>query len=905
MKSPFTLTAAATALLALALTGCDSSGSGSTPGASTGTNAGSTSTTTGGTTGNTPDTSTNNNVTTLTPSTGLSDVSADTTGINAVPASFASGKVVDGYVRSALVCLDVNHNNECDDDEPFSRTRSDGSYKLDVSGVSADDRNKARVIVIGGIDSDTGLPFSGVLRAPLRGDAQGHTHVSPLTTLLSQKVTDNSVNLSSALTDLNNELELSLTDTSLLTADPVAYAATDGGALLLESVRVQKVIELLTETVRRSGGSYGDANEAVIEALATALNNVTSSSVQAASTDRLTSAVSNMSTISVNGTSVTIPAGVRTTAANASSTIRGILSRGSGNSAQIAEERRAALSQVARQVEQVRVTITNTTSTELDNFTATTITAPTEDPATLIRNANLRRLLDLASAEVDESGFSTLSSLLSSSNLTADTSINQFGDLLDSLSGLSDEQQALVDNVMRSVSNASLLELADTLNPASFDALLQNGFYDFDFDWDNQSIAAGVVLFNGNREGDFLFKNRTYDLANKEFSSEMTDDFDGDDAIYIWNYSTNQWVASSERYKITNDGTLQIWSRDINGSAPDQHNTDVRITAVENLQGKTQPLSIWDLENTYRVTFTNADAQRYALETTNIEPWVEHSGLSWPVRFIDQHETKPSSFSACEGAGSVPASYCALRHEDKRVGEQTQQWRLLLGSGMKLYEQQDGNSANPVTEVGKLVQQSFGNNGPTVYVPEFFSETTRKIYLGDQLRGWTEFNGHLVEVSAQPRGHQDVFSVYNAAVLDDVAARFASEVDTITYQGSVVAGFGSNEGWTACQFKPEYQPDYIRVVFNNNWNRGVYLPYSPTVNHTFYVLKERSQADDTATDMNISITKGRDHNSQHLAGSNFHPSAATVRAAANFGAREIGVMHPLDQYCSNAPVHNP
>ncbi|MES1982259.1 MAG: hypothetical protein V4443_07270 [Pseudomonadota bacterium] len=46
-----------------------------------------------------------------------------------------SGKVIDGYVTGAAVCLDLNNNQVCDPGEPAS-TANDGSYTLNTTGLS-------------------------------------------------------------------------------------------------------------------------------------------------------------------------------------------------------------------------------------------------------------------------------------------------------------------------------------------------------------------------------------------------------------------------------------------------------------------------------------------------------------------------------------------------------------------------------------------------------------------------------------------------------------------------------------------------------------------------------------------------------------------------------------------------
>jgi len=45
----------------------------------------------------------------------------------------SSAKAIDGYIFGAKVCLDINSNNTCDSNEPYTTTANDGSYSLSVN----------------------------------------------------------------------------------------------------------------------------------------------------------------------------------------------------------------------------------------------------------------------------------------------------------------------------------------------------------------------------------------------------------------------------------------------------------------------------------------------------------------------------------------------------------------------------------------------------------------------------------------------------------------------------------------------------------------------------------------------------------------------------------------------------
>lgn len=111
-----------------------------------------------------------------------------------------SGKVIDGYLEGAEVCLDVNANLVCDSNEPKATSAADGSYTLDVTGLTAAQIKNAHLLThvpTTAKDSDDGgltLAAAGKsafsLMAPMaafvNADGSRNTAViSPFTTLVS------------------------------------------------------------------------------------------------------------------------------------------------------------------------------------------------------------------------------------------------------------------------------------------------------------------------------------------------------------------------------------------------------------------------------------------------------------------------------------------------------------------------------------------------------------------------------------------------------------------------------------------------------------------------------------------------------------------------------------------------
>jgi hypothetical protein len=104
--------------------------------------------------------------------------------------STLSGKVIDGYIRGATVCLDVNSNNRCDAGEPTTTSTAGGAYTLPAYtgsiaglqviaevGPNARDEDDAPGVLIG-----AGNGYS--LLAP----AAASSTVTPLSTLVSSAI---------------------------------------------------------------------------------------------------------------------------------------------------------------------------------------------------------------------------------------------------------------------------------------------------------------------------------------------------------------------------------------------------------------------------------------------------------------------------------------------------------------------------------------------------------------------------------------------------------------------------------------------------------------------------------------------------------------------------------------------
>ncbi|MDA9256564.1 hypothetical protein N9P41_01400 [Pseudomonadales bacterium] len=140
------------------------------------------------------------------------------------PVTYA-GKVIDGYISGATVCLDINNNFLCDPDEPSALSGAGGSYEFSFDGTVPAGTQILADIPIGAVDEDLGpieKPYN--LMAPSDNPAV----VTPLTTLVSQEVLSSGNELSSEEAEEAVKVSLGFSEeTSLLDNDFVENEETE------------------------------------------------------------------------------------------------------------------------------------------------------------------------------------------------------------------------------------------------------------------------------------------------------------------------------------------------------------------------------------------------------------------------------------------------------------------------------------------------------------------------------------------------------------------------------------------------------------------------------------------------------------------------------------------------------
>jgi Ca2+-binding RTX toxin-like protein len=172
------------------------------------------------------------------------------------------GHSVDGYVAGATVFADANGNGVLDLGEASATTDIAGSFSLiDGSGP---------LVMSGGTDIATLLPFTGTLRAP-----EGATVVTPLTTLIAELV-EGGQSIPDATAHVAEAFGLDGLGFDLLTFDPIpSVIAEDAGAAQVAAAGIQVQNAIVQVGALLEGAGAADAHAAVVAALASLVSSGT------------------------------------------------------------------------------------------------------------------------------------------------------------------------------------------------------------------------------------------------------------------------------------------------------------------------------------------------------------------------------------------------------------------------------------------------------------------------------------------------------------------------------------------------------------------------------------------------------------------------------------------------------
>lgn len=166
--------------------------------------------------------------------------------VAAVPVTIG-GKVADGYVRGAKIYIDENGNGIAD-------TAEDTGVVTDATGgFSLTTTKKGPIIAVGGVNIDTGIANTLVLKAP-----SGSSIINPVTTMIQGYVASHpGATAETAETAIQNSLGLPNVD--LLTYDPLSAADANSVAVQRTLAQLASILTLAASDPK--GGTATDADK--------------------------------------------------------------------------------------------------------------------------------------------------------------------------------------------------------------------------------------------------------------------------------------------------------------------------------------------------------------------------------------------------------------------------------------------------------------------------------------------------------------------------------------------------------------------------------------------------------------------------------------------------------------------
>lgn len=187
-----------------------------------------------------------------------------------------SGVAADGLLSGAIACYDLDDNGICGPSEPSSvASDSDGRFTLTID---PSDAGKHAVIVNvppTAIDKDTGIAVGTgfTIKAPATGAAgAGTLFVSPLTTLVVERMAASGSNLAEATALIQSQLGLA--------ASPLANFVADADAQAALMARVVNQVGIEVARLATAAGVPADQARALIAA--TTMSNLPTLAAQAA-----------------------------------------------------------------------------------------------------------------------------------------------------------------------------------------------------------------------------------------------------------------------------------------------------------------------------------------------------------------------------------------------------------------------------------------------------------------------------------------------------------------------------------------------------------------------------------------------------------------------------------------------
>ncbi|MUK69688.1 hypothetical protein [Aliivibrio fischeri] len=199
-----------------------------------------------------------------------------------------AGKAADGYLQYANVCLDLNNNKSCDDDEPSATTDVDGSFTLDVTQKQLD-LHPLLVEVVANQTIDSDAPGVILTKGYSLTAPAGSNFVSPVSTFIQNQIEKGSTPeeaIEIVQSQLGTDLDITKDyiaekqNNSLSDAEKAEFEKLHKVAQVTATILADKLDEL-KNSAAQNGISDKDLMNVITEEVNNAVTNIVSS-VQAA-----------------------------------------------------------------------------------------------------------------------------------------------------------------------------------------------------------------------------------------------------------------------------------------------------------------------------------------------------------------------------------------------------------------------------------------------------------------------------------------------------------------------------------------------------------------------------------------------------------------------------------------------
>jgi len=178
----------------------------------------------------------------------------DSPRLNQVIFKTINGQAIDGYISGAKVCLDINSNDICDSNEPYTTTQSDGSFSFNTTYTG-----NYPLIVSGGMDMATNTSFTGTLKNIVSlNDKNTTTNITPITTL-STNIYQNEIKINTNYTYTQakqttaNNLGITIAQ---IEADPLKDKE-----VFIKSQQIIQTIKVLSKSIQKDESDISKNNE--------------------------------------------------------------------------------------------------------------------------------------------------------------------------------------------------------------------------------------------------------------------------------------------------------------------------------------------------------------------------------------------------------------------------------------------------------------------------------------------------------------------------------------------------------------------------------------------------------------------------------------------------------------------